>query len=81
LETPEVFELCPRLFILFIEKAMEFLDTIGDCFELPEGPPDSTLLPEPGLFSLLLNGGPDPPDLEVDDLYLPVRMGTLLPLS
>lgn len=73
-ETPEVLDDCPpRLFMRFMEKAIDRLEMTPDTleltpetFELPEGP-DSTLDPDPGLFYWLLSGGPDPPDLEVEE--------------
>lgn len=47
-ETPDVFDDRPQG-ILFIEKARDYLDITPEFFDFPEGP-DSTLLPEPGLF-------------------------------
>jgi hypothetical protein len=49
-DTPDVLELYPpALPILLRLKAIDFLDNTPETLELPEGP-DSTLLPEPGLF-------------------------------
>jgi hypothetical protein len=73
-ETPDVFEDWPKLFIRVMEKAIDFFDLTIETFELPEGP-DSTLLPEPGLLSLLLSAGPEPPDLDVDESPFLVRTG------
>ena len=53
LETPEAFDdWPPKPCILLIEKAKDYPEMTADFLEFPEGPPpDSTLLPEPGLFN------------------------------
>ena len=51
LETPDAFDdWPPKLFIRFNENARDCPETTADFFELPDGPPASTLLPDPGLF-------------------------------
>lgn len=50
-DTPDAFDdYPPLLFIRIMEKTSDYPDITADFLELPEGPPDSTLLPDPGLF-------------------------------